>query len=374
MTLTLSDDMAELIEDSEQILSKSRQGKNAMQHQQQEINKSSALLDITNNSPIVGLAMGSLQTPSSSVAKKRSNFRKVMTPGSGEALLRGQVKTLLQKVEEKVELSKIPLETRPIFPYLQGFVDSPMGLLLAPTPANTPQVLNLSEDESAKNGLDLVTSSLNPNQELISQVVNETFDGKEHGEESLESQKSLITRSLLLDFSDKSEISDASECSSVLTQADGDTQEHNKDKSLTDEDNSSVWSIQANASTEKEDFDEEAEEEEEEIEEDDNEDYYDDNDLEEENGGSVEELCSGIEKISIMAVKFEGKHKRFVYNNDDEIVGEEEEEEEEKEVSGTGEGVSSPSIVKLNGLPTPKGKHMRFPLMEEDKEEEADSY
>lgn len=165
----LFDDAAELIEDSEQILSKSRRGKNCKQ-QQQEGNKSSVLLDITNNSPIVGLAMGSLLTPSSSVAKKRSERGKVMTPGSGEALLRGQVKTLLQKVEEEAEISKISLETRPIFPHIQGFVSSPMGLLLAPTPANTPQVLNLSEDESAKNTVDSVMSSLHAHRESISQV------------------------------------------------------------------------------------------------------------------------------------------------------------------------------------------------------------
>lgn len=104
----------------------------------------SALIDITNDSPIVGLAMGSLETPSSAIVKQRSN-RVKNTPGSGEALLRGQVKTLLQKVEEEAELSKISLEHRPVV-HVQGFVSSPMGLL-APTPANTPQVHDLSEDD-----------------------------------------------------------------------------------------------------------------------------------------------------------------------------------------------------------------------------------
>jgi len=60
------------------------------------------------------------------------------TPGSGEALLRGQVKTLLQKVEEEAEISKLTMDVRP---FLQ-FVNSPMQLL-APTPANTPQILNV---------------------------------------------------------------------------------------------------------------------------------------------------------------------------------------------------------------------------------------
>jgi len=56
-----------------------------------------ALMDVTNDSPIVGLAGGNLETPS---AKQRGS-RVKNTPGSGEALLRGQVKTLMQMVEEE---------------------------------------------------------------------------------------------------------------------------------------------------------------------------------------------------------------------------------------------------------------------------------
>lgn len=105
----------------------------------------SALIDITNDSPIVGLAMGNLRTPSSAMSKKRMNGGKfVRTPGSGEALLRGQVKTLLQKVEEEAEISKITFEKRPFF-NLEGLVNSPLNLV-APTPANTPHVFNLSAD------------------------------------------------------------------------------------------------------------------------------------------------------------------------------------------------------------------------------------
>jgi len=66
--------------------------------------KQSPLIDITNDSPIVGLAMGNLGTPSSDMSKKRTIglAKYLSTPGSGEDLLRGQVKTLLQKVEEDV--------------------------------------------------------------------------------------------------------------------------------------------------------------------------------------------------------------------------------------------------------------------------------
>ncbi|KAJ4979022.1 hypothetical protein NE237_009802 [Protea cynaroides] len=78
-----------------------------------------AIIDITNDSPIVGLAGGSLES-------ERDWSKK--TPGSGEALLRVQVKTLLQKVEKEAELSKLSLEFSP-FLHLSAGVDSPSGLL-----------------------------------------------------------------------------------------------------------------------------------------------------------------------------------------------------------------------------------------------------
>ncbi|MBA0803009.1 hypothetical protein Gohar_013261, partial [Gossypium harknessii] len=120
-------------EGSEKSASKTRT-RNGKQQQDEE---RSALIDITNDSPIVGVAM---ETPSAVVGKGKTNMMTMMTPGSGEALLRGQVKNLLQKVEEEAEVSKVPLESRP-FVHLQ----SPMALV-APTPANTPNISNLSED------------------------------------------------------------------------------------------------------------------------------------------------------------------------------------------------------------------------------------
>lgn len=103
----------------------------------------SALLDITNDSPIVGLATGSLveKTPSSSVVK--NCVRAKRTPGSGEALLRCQVKTLLQKVEEEAVLvNKLPSRHSA---FLLGLPSSsPAQLLAAPTPANTPYIPNMS--------------------------------------------------------------------------------------------------------------------------------------------------------------------------------------------------------------------------------------
>lgn len=89
------------------------------------------------------------------------------TPGSGEALLRGQVKTLLQKVEEEAEVSKITIEKRPLFDFHGLVMNSPAISLVAPTPANTPQVLmNLS----ANGGFPPVTPSPVSEKILISQV------------------------------------------------------------------------------------------------------------------------------------------------------------------------------------------------------------
>uniref|UniRef100_A0A6N2LNX6 Uncharacterized protein n=1 Tax=Salix viminalis TaxID=40686 RepID=A0A6N2LNX6_SALVM len=290
----------------------------------QQLQDRSALIDITNDSPIVGLAMGSLETPSSSLAKQKNSRVKnniLNTPGSGEALLRGQVKTLLQKVEEEAELSKLSLENRP-FLHLQGFVNSPMGLL-APTPA--------------------------------SQEVSEIFDVKK--QDSLESQKSL-TRSLLLDFSEKSESIDSSDCSYALTYQ-GDNCEVITSESKENDDNASIWSIQVNASTNDEEEQEEVIEEEEEE-------YfcyrvnYEDAEDEEaaDVGGLLDELCEGISKISVkekVMAKFEGKHTRFAYNSDDEIVEEVADCEDE----------DSDDDFRLKGLPTPKGKHIRFHTEEE---------
>nr|GMC66138.1 acidic leucine-rich nuclear phosphoprotein 32 family member A-like [Ipomoea batatas] len=242
----------------------------------------SALFDITNDSPIVGVAMGSLETPSSSaMSKKRAIMnavsKQLKTPGSGEALLRGQVKTLLQKVEEEAEVSKLSLDYRPFL-----HLKSPTGLL-APTPANTPH-LSLS----GNNGL---PSSPVEEEFLIPQMVDGICDWKKEGED-------MVTRTLFLDFSEKLE---------------SENQEKTRAGVDDDDDDSSVWSIQVNASSIR---DEEEEGEEEECDE-----YYEEEEEEEEevcDGGLMDELCEGISKMS---VKFSGKHTRFVYNSDGELEG-----------------------------------------------------
>jgi len=101
-----------------------------------------ALHDISNDSPIVGLAAGGLhgtdRTPASAAAKTRHRAPR-RTPGSGEALLRGQVKALLHKVEEEQGCTPTALVRPARIQELLGVSRSP-AQLLAPTPANTPQI------------------------------------------------------------------------------------------------------------------------------------------------------------------------------------------------------------------------------------------
>ncbi|KAM0057579.1 hypothetical protein Hdeb2414_s0005g00159871 [Helianthus debilis subsp. tardiflorus] len=174
----------------------------------------SALIDITNDSPIVGLAVGNMKTPSSTFYRKRMTLEEgeedaskyVTTPGSGEALLRDQVQTLLQKVEEEALIKKITFEPK-------NFGGSLM-YVVAPTPANTPQL-----SENNNNGSESLT---------LSPVGSESFDlsQEEEIEEGLE--KNVITKLLFKDFPERLE---------------------GYDSSLDDEDDESVWSIEVNAST-----------------------------------------------------------------------------------------------------------------------------
>ncbi|CDY33288.1 BnaA01g19550D [Brassica napus] len=141
----------------------------------------SALTDITNDSPIVGLTM---QTPPSGFVCKKKNSRIIKsTPGSGEALLRGQVKTLLDRVEEGTELITHSIKSLPFI----HLVTSPMRLL-APTPANTPQFPNFSDDKvQIKIASPVVAGHLRTSQ---------IFEEKE-------GMSMSISRSLLFDFTDK---------------------------------------------------------------------------------------------------------------------------------------------------------------------------
>ncbi|XP_010547428.1 PREDICTED: uncharacterized protein LOC104819178 [Tarenaya hassleriana] len=278
-------------------------GNSQMKSRQRGNKDRSALIDITNDSPIVGVAM---QTPSSDMATKKKSRRIKRTPGSGEALLRGQVKTLLQKVEEEAVLTKI--STVPF----HHLVSSPMGLV-APTPANTPQLPN--------SDIVIAPSPALEEDQFISTLpkLESCLMNGDHQEDEVggicEGLKSLnITRSLLLDFSDKSESSlDSSRCSSAVTH--------------TGEDDSSVWSMLVNAGTT---------------------DGDDDGDEQVSSFKGEEEEEEEENKRAV--VEFEGKHTRFVYDSDGEEMVEEQ----------------SVDVLRLKGLPTPQGKHFRFAEEEED--------
>ncbi|KAJ4965398.1 hypothetical protein NE237_017247 [Protea cynaroides] len=305
----------------------------------------SALIDITNDSPIVGLARGSLESPFS-FRKKRDRSNK--TPGSGEALLRGQVKTLLQKVEEEAELSKLSLEDSP-FLHLPAVVGSPSGLL-SPTLVNKPQFLNLSCGGNLNNILN--GSAFSSDLYGDSKILQGVIDINETNQEVEKSERSAMIRSLLMDFSEKSEIVDSSECSSELTYQ----EESESPEKAVEEDDASVWSIQVNASNKNE-----CEEEVEEGEDAEADYYYYEEETEEKVGGElIDELCTGLSKISVQEKRmseFKGKHTRFVYNSDEEIEGEE---------TVSHYSSISPNVLRLKGLPTPEAKHLRFPQEEEE--------
>ncbi|OVA18571.1 hypothetical protein BVC80_1831g108 [Macleaya cordata] len=292
--------------------------------------RSTALIDVTNGSPIVGVAMGNLKTPSSTRAMKKKKDRPILTPSSGESLLRGQVKTLLQKkIQEEEdettdELPEFSFGVHPLFFHLQKVVDSPppFRVFRAPTPANTPQVLNFSSSNGDIKEINVtptdhqVKEDFRITQEEKMMMMMVRMDGSTQAG-SLESQKSLITRSLLFEFSnyEKSEtassdhLSSSSVCSNnVLT---------NRDQ--------------------------------EEIKSNDHEEEEEQRDFEEGGGGDddtsgelimIDELCEEVRQISvnnnerrIPGFVVGNKHIRFVYNSedddDDEIEIREDESDEE---------------------------------------------
>ncbi|KAL7102204.1 hypothetical protein ACP275_08G104800 [Erythranthe tilingii] len=254
-----------------------------------------ALIDITNDSPIVGLAIGNLKTPSSSCSSYSTRKGKSIngvgtTPGSGEALLRGQVKTLLQKVEEEAE-ELVNNKTRRPPSFFINLIKSPNNnnnnhIVGAPTPANTPQLLFSVDDDDALSLPCLTSSPVQDNFLLLPPQ-------KEEGIDECEKKKNnVITRSLLLDFSENE---GGKGCSD-------------------DDDNESVWSIQVNASENQQE-----------------EEYYKYYEEEEEEdgfcGNLLSVLCEGMSNISVVdneAPKFEvgGKHIRFIYDSDDEMINE----------------------------------------------------
>ncbi|XBJ09653.1 hypothetical protein VPH35_014692 [Triticum aestivum] len=309
-----------------------------------------ALHDITNDSPIVGLAAGGLvhaadRTPQAATAGAKNRPRPRCTPGSGEALLRGQVKTLLQKVDEE---GAAAAAIRPVRIHaLLGVTRSP-AQLLAPTPFNTPQLWA----DSAARGESVLPCVLE--QEELIPKLQAIADPPPN--------RALV-------FDDSPGKSDQSTDGSSLA-----FHVSSSDRSA-DDDSSSVWSIQVNVSSEEKEEEEigvdtvgELEEEYNTEEEPEGEYYTEDEDWEDDDDDSecFDDLCEGMSKMSVFEEEekkkvglppFEGRHTRFVYNSDDEIV-------ERKEV----ENAAAEHGALLRGLPVPEGKHLRF--HDDDDEEE----
>ncbi|KAL5224415.1 hypothetical protein ABZP36_011054 [Zizania latifolia] len=308
-----------------------------------------ALHDITNDSPIVGLAAAGLHTPASTAAKTRPRPRR--TPGSGEALLRGQVKTLLQKVDEDACAAPVPHPAGPVvrIQSLLGVSRSPAHLL-APTPANTPQIGGAPHAFTMTVPCVLEEEGLLPKLQVIAAALPPPPSAQE--------EKNLGECNRALVFEDDSPgKSDLSNAGSVVVSSSITLQDRSSDGSP-DDDSSSAWSIQVNASSEKSDEDtytEQGEEEEEWLTEDD-----DDGD------GCFDDLCEGMSKMSVFEEEeeeeekvglpaFQGRHTRFVYNSEGEM--------EREDVAYV--AVEHCTMV-LRGLPVPEGKHLRFHEMEEE--------
>ncbi|CAL9052974.1 unnamed protein product [Musa banksii] len=302
-----------------------------------------ALLDITNDSPVVGLATGCLsveKTPSSSAAKNPG--RAGRTTASGEEVLRGQVRTLLQKVEEEAEFVGRPTSGQRLFPALLGVSIYP-AQILAPTPANTPQIPSLSCLAGGGEGYDSMEVAT---PFVLSEEDHRKVVVASNPQDPLGPQECVINRALTFDSPEKSEMSGISTVTSSPAYQSGSVSSF-QEKSPED-DNSSIWSIQANASAHSDGDDDELFEDVDEDEEEYEEEEDDDEEL-------LGDLCEGMKKMSMLGDEFAGKHTRFVYNSDDEIQGEEE---------VTRRSAVSPSALVLKGLPAPEGKHLRF--QEED--------
>lgn len=157
---------------------------------------------------------------------------------------------------------------------------------------------------------------------------------------------------------------DLSNAASVVSSSSLSFQDSSSIDRSPDDDSSSAWSIQVNASSEKGDedtfTDQDPEEEEEEwlTEDDDDDECFDEDD----------DLCDGMSKMSVFDDEeeedkkaglpaFQGKHTRFIYDSDGEM--------EREDVAHV--PVENCTMV-LRGLPVPEGKHLRFHEVEEDEE------
>ncbi|CAL9053813.1 unnamed protein product [Musa banksii] len=170
------------------------------------------LIDVTNDSPVVGLAAGRLlvEKTASSSSSVESRVPASRTPVSGEEVLRGQVRTLLQKVEEDAELvDKLPVgHPTPLFSSILDLARSPMRLL-APTPANTPQIPDLNGSKEGFASVGFASPCVYPEQDDHLKFVHVVSAFR--AEERLGPQELLINRTLTFDSPEKSDVSSGDE-------------------------------------------------------------------------------------------------------------------------------------------------------------------
>ncbi|CAD6204614.1 unnamed protein product [Miscanthus lutarioriparius] len=309
------------------------------------------------------------------------------TPGTGEALLRGQVKALLHNVEEEQGAAAAALVRPARIQALLGVSRSP-AQLLAPTPANTPQIGPVSAPREGLlllDGAAVVPCVLDEEELLIPKLQLATAFGPKvlccsrccaghcsfpasasaRGEAGRVPAEPCAGVRRLPEKSDESNGSAVS--SSVSLQESSTGSYMDKSSSSPEDDSSSAWSIQVHASSEKGDEEElgveklaaaeytEEEEEEEDWEEDSDDDCYDD-------------LCEEMSRMTVLGEEekkaglsqFEGKHTRFIYNSDDEI--------ECEEVADAAEARAELGALMLRALPVPEGRHLRFHDEEDDEE------
>ncbi|EFJ06326.1 hypothetical protein SELMODRAFT_448832 [Selaginella moellendorffii] len=264
------------------------------------------LADVTNDSPIAGMCKGS---PAAAMAIAKNKSAAVVLEEeeeAGESLLRSQVQSLLETVDPCKVTS---------FVY-----SSPCSDHGGPTPANTP-----AGGATAAAGGMITIAIHDPAEEEDDQSSNWSVDvNVSSPQKSVEEEE----EEPVIQKNGKANPS----CPNPWAMRDHTSK-------LVDPEFEDEGAIDQNPGAEKEEeFDEEEEEDE----------VVDD------------ELCRGVSGICVskkpLFVQFAGKHIRYKYNSDDELL----EEEVIDPPSPPPVAEPSPSITKLNGVPIAAGKHLRF--------------
>ncbi|CAK9227470.1 unnamed protein product [Sphagnum troendelagicum] len=286
------------------------------------------LADRTNDSPIFGLTPcgnkiggGRKSSPiyeRTPISKLRSF--KSCTPGTpGEEILRSQVNLDVLKAVEKVSISLGSL--RPVCSLYSQFL-----ILQSPS----PELLNL--DGLLQPVLSAESLALHFDvQQVITRMEDEKPEAKGEDEEGCDGE------------ADTDGVSDQTELPNLWKQRGG------RSVKITEGSMKMV-----NAASQETTTNDEYQE-------------YEGNyeaDEEEEEGGEYEELCRGISHISMRDSRdgfgpppFAGRHTRFHYNSEGEIDSVQVDEEEDMEKSPE---ATPTTVMRLRGLPSPKGKHLRF--------------